>query len=421
MLNIPTAVSDESSANVVVASSTAASVTTEAASEASTKQIASSNPKDKIADWWAVNGGLAINDYTPTMWATHLSLVLADATKIYDDFKAVFHESLVDVPDTTLMSMRDGIYLREVKRAIIKQKFEAAMGSSSGLAIVDEPDKSAPPLPSSSSTWIPETTGEAITTSARVSGEGTTTSLGKGNGKGKGKGKSGPTTHQKGGGISKGKGKSGSSKGRGGGGRGRSGGRGAPGGARIFSYLALNDSGTTVEGRFLGDYNDNATLRDAVNQRAYGFAFTFSRTLMPNCYVLTPPMGASPMTPKFYMWWNEGVLQECVNTREVLQITDIDTSAYHELGITAPHGTITMTTSELNQHGEMHGKATFLDMDNYQARTGIATQLIEGRTFHSRFELSQIATEVDNLDTRTGHHHDQRVAEGQESLRHGPR
>ena len=43
----------------------------------------------EFQEWWAANGGLAVGDYTPTQWATHLSVVLDDATKIYQDLRRV--------------------------------------------------------------------------------------------------------------------------------------------------------------------------------------------------------------------------------------------------------------------------------------------------------------------------------------------
>lgn len=160
------------------------------------------------------------------------------------------------------------------------------------------------------------------------------------------------------------KGKGGPVKGKGG--RGGRGGRGRGSGSRAaaFSYLGIRENTAELVGHFLGAYEDNYTSRETSRNTFFGSFFEYDRSLDPPCYILSLTAGASPPTPEMWMFWMQAQLNACPNTREVLQLSDINTAAWSQLGIGRPKGTVHISNNQMNSYGIPHGQANIFEMAN---------------------------------------------------------
>ena len=364
----------------------------------------------KMDEWWTLNGGLAIIGFSPEEWAIQISRRQAVAEQIYAKFRQDFQKDLVHIPDDTLLRMRDGRYLllvkKEMKARIAAEISTPPPASAKPLpysgpgteALAQQPSLSAGSMATaglyhSAQFADPASTSGALPGMAYFLGGMSANDVidprqgeGKGGG-GKGGGGKGGLMPPAGGGQlslqgfckgasfgkggqaqglliqgSKGKGAPGKGKG----GRGGRGGRGRGGGGRAaaFSFLGIRQNSEELVGHFLGAYEDNYTSRETSRNTFFGSFFEYDRSLDPPCYILSLTLGASPPTPEMWTFWTEAQLNACPSTREVLQLSEVNTAAWHQLGIERPKGTVHISNNQMNSYGIPHGQANIFEMAN---------------------------------------------------------
>ena len=77
---------------------------------------------EKMREWWDINGGMLIHGQTPLMLAIANSDREHYQVELRREFLSVFGEDLVHMDGAMLRTFKDGAYLNELRKVLLKKK-----------------------------------------------------------------------------------------------------------------------------------------------------------------------------------------------------------------------------------------------------------------------------------------------------------